>query len=98
TTTTTTTTEPVTTTTTTTAPQLTVTKAGDVNCDDTIDMADAVLIMQSLANPNKYGVGGTDSNALTEQGKVNADTDGDGLTTNDALRIQEFLLGIVKSL
>jgi hypothetical protein len=54
--------------------------------------------MQSLANPNKYGVGGTDTNALTEQGKVNADTDGDGLTTNDALRIQEFLLGIIKNL
>ena len=75
-----------------------MTKAGDVNCDDTVDMADAVLIMQSLANPNKYGIGGTSANALTEQGKVNADTDGDGLTTNDALRIQEFLLGIIKNL
>ena len=75
-------------------------KAGDVNCDDTVDMADAVLIMQALANPNKYGIGGTDEKALTEQGAKNGDVDTDiaGLTSNDALKIQEFLLGIVKSL
>ena len=56
--------------------------------------------MQSLANPNKYGVGGTDKNALTEQGKVNGDvyTESKGLTSNDALKIQQFLLGIIKSL
>ena len=34
---------------------------GDANCDGIVDMSDAVLIMQSLANPNKYGVNGTDS-------------------------------------
>ena len=63
-------------------------------------MADAVLIMQSLANPNKYDVGGTDERALTEQGKLNADVDDSskGLTSNDALKIQQFLLGIIKSL
>ena len=73
--------------------------AGDVNNDGNIDMGDAVLIMQALANPNKYGIGGTDPNALTEQGKVNGDvyTESKGLTSNDALRIQEFLLGIIKS-
>ena len=27
---------------------------GDTNCDNGVDMSDAVLIMQSLANPNKY--------------------------------------------
>lgn len=77
-----------------------MTKAGDVNCDGELDMGDAVLIMQSLANPNKYGVGGTDKNALTEQGKVNGDvyTESKGLTSNDALKIQQFLLGIIKSL
>lgn len=75
-------------------------KAGDVNCDDTVDMADAVLIMQALANPNKYGIGGSDEKALTEQGAKNGDVDTDaaGLTSNDALKIQQFLLGIVKSL
>ena len=75
-------------------------KPGDVNCDDTVDMADAVLIMQALANPNKYGIGGADEKALTEQGAKNGDVDTDaaGLTSNDALKIQEFLLGIVDSL
>ena len=47
------------------------TKTGDVNCDDEVDMADAVLIMQALANPNKYGEDGTAENHLTPQGKVN---------------------------
>jgi hypothetical protein len=77
----------------------TVTLAGDANCDKTVDMADAVLIMQALANPNKYGVGGTDSRALTEQGKLNADVDTSsmGITSNDALKIQQYLLGIIKA-
>lgn len=88
-----------TTTTTTTSSQPAMTKAGDVNCDGTVDMADAVLIMQSLANPNKYGIGGTDEHALTEQGQINADVDkgSKGLTLNDALKIQQLLLGINKS-
>ncbi|MBP5430688.1 glycoside hydrolase family 9 protein [Ruminococcus sp.] len=77
-----------------------VTLAGDVNCDGTVDMADAVLIMQSLANPNKYGIGGTSDKCLTEQGAANGDVDTSvaGLTSNDALKIQEFLLGKVKAL
>ena len=67
-------------------------KLGDANCDDTVELADAILIMQSLANPNKY--------TLTEQGKRNADVDKatEGLTSNDALKIQEFLLGKIKTL
>ena len=62
-------------------------------------MADAVLIMQALANPNKYGVGGSDSRSITEQGILNADVDtsSKGLTSNDALKIQQYLLGIIKS-
>ncbi|MBP5579756.1 MAG: glycoside hydrolase family 9 protein [Ruminococcus sp.] len=73
---------------------------GDANCDGTIDMADAVLIMQALANPNKYGVGGTDSKHITEQGAANADVDtsSKGLTSNDALQIQLYLLHKIKSL
>jgi endo-1,4-beta-xylanase len=72
---------------------------GDANCDGQIDMGDAVLIMQSLANPNKYGENGTDERHITAQGKVNADVDKDseGITSNDALRIQEYLLGKIKS-
>ena len=80
--------------------QTKVSLAGDVNCDGTVDMADAVLIMQSLANPNKYGIGGTSDKCLTEQGAANGDVDTSvaGLTSNDALKIQEFLLGKVKAL
>jgi hypothetical protein len=48
--------------------------------------------MQSLANPNKY--------VITEQGKLNGDVDKSttGLTSNDALKIQEFLLHKIESL
>ena len=67
---------------------------GDANCDGSVDMADAVLIMQALANPNKYGVDGTAEHHLTEQGKLNGDVDGDGLTVGDAQSIQRKLLGL----
>ncbi|MBR6968102.1 MAG: glycoside hydrolase family 9 protein, partial [Ruminococcus sp.] len=71
-TTTTTTTAPTPTTTTTTVKDVTATKWGDANCDGGVDMADAVLIMQSISNPNKYGLSGSDSHHITEQGKANA--------------------------
>ena len=58
--------------------------SSDANCDSTVDMSDAVLIMQSIANPSKY--------KLTAQGSFNADTDGDGVTSGDALAIQKKLL------
>ena len=67
---------------------------GDTNCDGQLDMADAVLIMQALANPNKYGIDGTDEHHLTEQGRINGDMDGDGLTVGDAQKIQMKLLGL----
>ena len=69
---------------------------GDTNCDGQVDMADAVLIMQALANPNKYGINGTADNCLTEQGKINGDVDGNGLTVGDAQAIQKKLLGLDK--
>ena len=73
---------------------------GDANCDGTVDMGDAVLIMQSLANPNKYGLSGSDSKHITEQGKLNGDVDDEvkGLTSNDALKIQKYLLKSIKEL
>ncbi len=61
---------------------------GDANNDGQVDMADVVLIMQSLANPNKY--------QLTEQGRINADMDGNGITVADAQAIQMMLLGLDK--
>ena len=98
--TTTTTTAPVVTTTTTTAPaqdlkdilNSKVTKWGDANGDGGVDMGDVVLIMQSLANPDKY--------TLTEPGIYNADVSeaGGGITANDALAIQKFLLGATDKL
>ena len=54
---------------------------GDADEDGEVGINDAVLIMQSNANPDKY--------TLTEQGKKNADVvDGDGVTNSDALALQ----------
>ena len=74
--------------------------AGDANCDKTVNMADAVLIMQYIANPSKYGLDGSDSTHMTEQGKENADCTGgnDGVTNLDALAIQKYLLKIIDAL
>ena len=64
-----------------------------------IDMSDAVLIMQALANPNKYGVDGRDEKRITAQGVKNADVSGnDGMTTGDAVVIQKYLLHLVTEL
>ena len=65
--------------------------AGDANCDGQINMADAVFIMQCIANPDKY--------TFTEQGRKNADADKSGDITNmDALTIQKFKLRLIDSL
>ena len=69
-----------------------VTKWGDVNGDGGVDMSDVVYIMQALANPNKY--------KITGAGLYNADVSeaGGGITANDALVIQKFLLGLTSKL
>ncbi len=74
--------------------------AGDSNCDGAVNMADAILIMQSLANPDKYGVDGSDSARITHQGMINADVQGsgNGVTNMDALEIQKYKLGLVAEL
>ena len=69
-------------------------KPFDANCDDEVSMADAVIIMQAIANPDKYGENGTHENHITAQGRKNADNDGDGMTNADALAIQKKLLGL----
>ena len=88
---TTTTTTVVTTTSTTTAPT-SVGKAGDANGDDQVDMSDVVLIMQSLANPDKYQI------APENRDKADVESKGNGITTVDALSIQRYLLGLVPAL
>lgn len=90
----TTTTAAKTTTVTTSVTTLLATIKGDANCDGQVDMADVVLIMQALANPNRYGLNGTAYVHLTPQGNINADMDGFGMTVNDALAIQRKLLGL----
>jgi len=85
------------TTTTTTIPAQTVSiYYGDANCDGGVDMSDAVMIMQAISNPDKYGLGGRDSHAISEQGYANADVTGnnDGMTVKDAQFIQTYLLGV----
>ncbi len=55
---------------------------GDADEKDGVNINDAVLIMQSIANPDKY--------KLSEQGRKNADVvdNGGGITNSDALAIQ----------
>lgn len=61
-------------------------RSGDANCDGMLDMSDVVIIMQTLANPDKY--------KLTAEGRYNADicSTGDGITLKDAYYIQQKLL------
>lgn len=61
-------------------------RTGDSNADGSKDMADVVLIMQSMANPDKY--------KLSALGRFNADiyNTGDGVTLMDAQAIQVKLL------
>lgn len=80
-------------------------KRGDANCDGKVLLNDAILVMQSIGNPDAYGVNGSDSACITSQGIANADvvggangTGGDLLTNADALRIQQFLLGLVSEI
>lgn len=71
---------------------------GDANLDGFVNMADAVLVLQSIANGDEYGIGKPDG--ITEAGADLADVEerGNGLTTLDALAIQEFSMDIVKEL
>ncbi|WP_303823561.1 cellulase family glycosylhydrolase [Ruminococcus flavefaciens] len=79
------TTEPIVSTTTTTTPVPKKGGNGDANQDGQVDMADVVLIMQSMANPNKF--------KLSDKGAEAADVyENNGVTTQDALAIQYFLL------
>lgn len=104
---TTTTTKPVETTTTTIKPVETTTTStdskttvpndivyGDANCDGEISLADAVLILQYVANPDKFGIDGSDKNHMTKAGKENADCNlsRDGITSADALSVQKYLI------
>jgi len=83
----------ITTTTTTAVPTTTTAdnRYGDVNCDGEVSLADAIFILQSISNPDRY--------KLSEQGKRNADVDGtEGVTANDALSIQKYQVHLIDDL
>ncbi len=64
-------------------PDVEVTLLGDANCDGKVTIADSTAILQSIGNPDKYG--------LSDEGTANADVDGTkGITANDALGIQKY--------
>ena len=64
---------------------------GDANLDGKVTVADAVAILQHIANKEKF--------ELKPQGKINADVDGvDGITASDALTIQKKDAGIIDKL
>lgn len=82
---------------------LSATLRGDADCDSSVRINDAVLILQSISSPDKYGINGSAGSHITAQGMANADVcggstgkGGDGVTVNDALEIQKYLLGTVK--
>ncbi len=66
---------------------------GDANDNGDVEVADAVFILQGIADP---------SNAeymLTEAGKANADADGNGaVDAQDAFAIQQFMAEIIPGL
>ena len=61
---------------------------GDANLDGKINVADAVAVLQFIANSEKY--------VLSEQGTKNVDCDGEtGITGGDAITIQKIDAGII---
>ena len=73
---------------------------GDADCDGEVKMNDAVLIMQSISNPDRFDENGSDKNHITAKGKKNANVskDGEGVSPMDALAIQKYLLKMISSL
>jgi hypothetical protein len=69
-----------------------VTLAGDVNLDNKVDIADAVVISAYIGDPEK--------NFIREQRRINGDVHsrGDGLNANDVLMIQQYLSGSITEL
>lgn len=65
---------------------------GDVNCDKSVDISDAVLLKCFLINSEKY--------KISEKGKTAGDVHGNknGLNAQDAVCIQKKILGMIKEL
>lgn len=73
---------------------------GDANCNGEVRLNDAVLIMQAIGNPDVYGINGSSKSAITERGIKNGDVynPGTGLTNQDALSVQKFLINLISEL
>ncbi len=70
---------------------------GDANGDGQVNMADAVLVMQCVSNPDVYGLG--KEKGIKPEDEVKADVDGNpGITNKDALAIQKYKLNLISSL
>ena len=57
--------------------------------------------MQSISNQDKYGLKGSDPDHIDEDGQKRAnvvDPENTGLTVQDALQIQKFLLELITDL
>lgn len=65
---------------------------GDSNSDGKVSLADAVLIMQALSNPNEYKL------SKEQEDLADVCNRGDGLTPQDALSIQKYDLKIITEL
>lgn len=65
---------------------------GDVNCDESVDIADAVITKLYMINPSKYN--------LSKQGIKNADVHnvGNGINAQDALAIQSYVISRIDTL
>lgn len=63
---------------------------GDANCDGNVDISDVVLIKGYTINPEKY--------LLAAPFLADITGDGNGVNAQDAVALQQYLLGTVKSL
>ena len=63
---------------------------GDANCDGNVDISDVVLIKGSTINPEKY--------LLAAPFLADITGNGNGVNAQDAVALQQYLLGTVKSL
>ena len=63
---------------------------GDANCDGNVDISDVVLIKGYTINPEKY--------LLAAPFLADITGNGNGVNAQDAVALQQYLLGTVKSL
>ena len=65
---------------------------GDANCDNNVDISDAVIVKCYLINSVKY--------SISAQGIANADVQntGNGLNNQDVIAIQQYIIQLIDRL